>query len=331
MMEQLSVACGGCLALSVVIVVIAFIWGWLQPRIVTVRDEERVVIYSRGRFKRIAGPGWVFFLGAFDKIERRVNVLSRPDDYSVANLFVGGIPVGLTINIWCRFDPQTAAGENRDKLIQMLRFSDFERRQQMEVLLRTALVHRLADLERERNLPQNAGFFAKLEPALPGLPPNDHVLQETRKEVQQSWQSLGVVLDNNMPWVITGLQLSDEMGQLFRRGRVVASLHDQYPQLPDDTVAQIAAGIEGIALSVETLKLDSNLGSNARVERFTNLKGGSKRVKYDTAEAAPESATGSDEVPAPETVPSPPPRLSKSDLQVLKRVPPNQGSDRASA
>jgi hypothetical protein len=330
MIEQLVAVCGGCMALGAVIFVIAFIWGWLQPRIETVRDEERVVIYSRGRFKKMAGPGWVFRLGAFDTVERHLNVRFQPDHYSVPGLFVGGIPVGLTINMWCRFDPQSVTGSDQKKLAQMVRFTDAERRQQMEVLLRTSLVHRFAALEAERNLPPNASYFTKLQPVLPGLPLNDRILGELRDDIEQSWRTLGMFLDTSMPLVITDLQLPDEVRESFKRGRIVDFLRDQYPQLSDAMLAQITNSLLDKPLPAENLVVDGSLGGSTRVERITNLKSGPTKLKFDHSEPAPDPTASSAEEAAPESLPLPP-RLSKSDLQVLKRVPPDHGSDRASA
>ena len=123
----------------VAIVVLYFmLTGLLGMRFHVVPEEKRLVIYRLGKFQRVAGPGVVITWGT-DTIEREINARNEPHNLRVDNLFMKGVSFGYTLNMWLRTDLVGAAAGNRDRLRELVLFSDREREQQITVKLREAL------------------------------------------------------------------------------------------------------------------------------------------------------------------------------------------------
>ena len=73
-------------------------------------------------------PVWSCSTAGVDEVVRTINIRNEPENYRVDNLLSYGLPFGYTLNFWRHTDLTTAAGDDREKLVQMALFSDDERR-----------------------------------------------------------------------------------------------------------------------------------------------------------------------------------------------------------
>lgn len=323
-----------------VLVVGAFII-YLKPGLKFVPQEKRLVIYRAGHYHGIAGPGPVILWRRIDTEERTINVREQPTTYTVDNLFIYGVPIGLTFSIWSAFEPVQATGNDRDQLIRLVVFSDHERQSQVLLMLRNILVQELGAIELAHPLPATASIGEKLLPIIPGLPICNGMLERTRTRLQTDMRTIGFVLNPARPILITGLKPPESVSKGFDRERVLSFLRPQFPNLPDDVLAQLYTSIEKLDLPTLQRFVVQNEGNlSTRIEQRTeNAQGGQTRITMQTpmtgdaanmAAQPPVNATPA----APRPAPAPPPatdELRPSDLTVLKRVPRGAASDQRRA
>ena len=212
------------------------------------KEEDRVVVYRRGRFHRIGGPGWVF-LGPYETIERTLTVRDQPRTASISQLFVYGIPIGFTFSFWGRVDPVTAAGGNPNLLRDMAMFEEYEREQQVLLKIRDSFMRRVAELEKNRPLSEHTTIIEKIIPILPGSPECNWLLNQVRVDLLRTLPLVGVYLNINRPVTVTGIIAPPEVLQEFSWGRMIELLRRDYPNLTEDRLAQMVAAIEGLVRS----------------------------------------------------------------------------------
>lgn len=316
-----------------VLVVGAFII-YAKPNLQFVPQEKRLVIYRAGHFHNIVGPGPVLLWRLVDTEERTINVREQPNIYTIESLFIYGVPIALTFSIWSAFDPVQATGNDRDQLIRLVVFSDHERQSQMLLMLRNILVQELGAIELAHPLPATASIGEKLLPIIPGLPICNGMLERTRTRLQTDMRTIGFVLNPARPILITGLKPPESVSKGFDRERVLSFLRPQFPNLPDDVLAQLYTSIEKLDLPTLQRFVVQNEGNlSTRIEQRTeNAQGGQTRITMQTplpgeAAQAPNTAARPpvSATPAPpRSAPAPSPaadELRPGDLMVLKRVP----------
>ena len=303
----------------------------LRTRVHIVPEGEQIVVYQLGRFQRVAGPGPVLLNRALDTVERTITVRDEPANYRVANLFSYGLPFGYTLNFWRRTDLAAAARDGHAQLRQLALFSDDERRNQVNTLLRETLVHTLARLEQQHPLPAAAGIVDKLLPVLPGIPRCDELLSLLHQELARRLPAVGVYVNMRQPIVIQTVHVGDDIVESFSRGRKVALLREQWPGLTPEMLLQAFSAIEGLdQLPQSHFVLDAGgAAAAAQVEVRPTDEVARPRVKMRPVAAPPPPPA--QEVAAPQSQPSVSgeERLSPDDLSVLKQVPPIAHEQRA--
>ncbi|MEZ4613938.1 MAG: hypothetical protein R2867_00285 [Caldilineaceae bacterium] len=216
-MSDFLLALFALLFVGLVLYLIAY-WGFgLRFRVVP--EEKRLVIYRLGKFYRVAGPG-VVPTWRFDTIERELNARDEPHNLRVDNLYMHGIPFGYTLNMWLRNDPVAVAGDDKARLHELALFNDRERKQQIEVKLREALVHVVTRIQEGHKLRKNALTFEKLLPIFPGLPLCEQLLEQLKDELKVSLPSIGIKLNENQPITITVLHLTQTILNGFKQGHI---------------------------------------------------------------------------------------------------------------
>jgi hypothetical protein len=342
-----------CLGLVLLLALVA-LGSAFYRRVRIVKEEERIVVYRRGRFDRIDGPGWTF-LGPYETIERTLNVRDQPKTASVAQLFLYGIPIGFTFSFWARVDPVVAAGGSAARLKDMAMFEDYERDQQVDLKIRDSFVRRVAELEKGRSLSTSATIVEKVIPILPGSPECTWLLNQVRNDLVRTLPLVGVFLNTTHPMTVNGIIIPPEMMAGFTRGRMKDLLKLYFPDLPEERLAQMVGSIEGW----ETMRrYDFEQKGSAAQQvvpemRIGNAEEGMK-VKLqsppqpqpaepradDVARAArarerpvpvypvQKPVDGSRARPSNEPLPE---KLAKSDLSYLKSVPPKSQEERSVA
>jgi hypothetical protein len=296
----------------------------LGLHIVQVREEQRLVIYRRGRFNRVDGPGWVR-MTRFETIERRLNVRDATKNFTVVGLFIFGVPIGFTLNFWLRTDLQRAAAGDFNVLRRLAMFTDGERDQQVAVEIMESFKRRIAELERHKeNTGQMPGnIVEQIIPILPGSPDCEELLGRVKGDLMRKLPSVGAVIDPSHPLIITSIIPPPEMLAGFSRGRILALLRLSLPQLPEDKLANMLAAIEGLS------------GMTTRVHDIRGPEGAppttSYRIRGDNIEptflgtaaqpAALAQAEPARAIPIIDAVPAKEEEVSSVDLKVLKRVP----------
>lgn len=306
---------------------------YLRPGLQTVPQEERLVIYRLGHFYSIAGPGPVFLLRRIDEVRRTFSVREQPTSYRVDNLFINGVPIALTLSIWAAFDPVRAVGNDHANQTRLIVFNDFERNAQVVLALRHILVQELGAIEQAHPLPAQATMGDKILPIIPGLPICNGMLARVRERLRDDMRTIGFVLNLTQPILITSIQPPESVSKGFDRERVMSFLRPQFPDLPDDVLAQLYTSIEKLDLpTLQRFVVQNERNLSTRIEQRTgNAQGGQTRVSVQTPAASdaaavsgqpPVSATAPASQPAPASSPSPAEdELAPGDLTVLKRVP----------
>lgn len=302
-----------------------------------VPEERRLVVYRLGRFNRITGPGMVFVVPGMEQIVRTLEVRDHPLEVTVPGIFAYGVPNDLTLDLWCSFDLVRAAGGNMAKLAQHVQVSEVERRQQVEVKMREALVSQVADLEKNKPLAAGATPLDGVLALAPGTERYSALLAGVKNELEKSLPSIGVILNTSQPITLTGRVIPDAIINAIKRmqGRQIDSqwltryanqLRQQFPEISSVVLDQMLASVDGVDVgNVQRLRLEQDERTDAQVELEVPM-GGS-----DTPEvvAKPKIRLGDSETrrPAvaakavPELPAVKPDHLTKSDLAVLKRVP----------
>ncbi len=315
--------------LGIMLVAIAIVI-WLQPQWETVAEEERIVVYRLGHFYNIAGPGPVFLLRRIDEVRRTFSVREQPTSYRVDNLFINGVPIALTLSIWAAFDPVRAVGNDHANQARLIVFNEFERNAQVVLALRHILVQELGAMEQAHPLPAQATMGDKILPIIPGLPVCNGMLARVRERLRDDMRTIGFILNLTHPILITSIQPPESVSKGFDRERVMSFLRPQFPNLPDDVLAQLYTSIEKLDLPTLQRFVVQNEGNlSTRIEqRMENAQGGQTRVSVQTPAGDATAAAARPPItvtpPASQPAPAPPPaadELLPSDLAVLKRVP----------
>lgn len=318
----------------------------LKASLQVVHHEKRLVIYRLGRFHRVVGPGLVLVIPKLEQAVRTIEVRDHPIEVTVPGVFAFGVPNELTLNLWCSFDLMQAAGGDREKLSRLVQITDGERRRQVEVKMREALVNQISDLQKRMPLPATATTMDGVVALVPGSPRYTELLKGVQRELEQSLPSVGVILNPAHPIVLTGRNLSDEVVEAIkrRRGREIDSewltnyvdkLRQRFPGVSNAVLAQMLASIEGVdAGKVQRLLLEQESGVEADVEYEMSRDGEGPNII--TKPRAKKRDAGTQRQPAhPEThseSPSQPSRpLTQDDLAILKRVPRRDRNQRLSA
>ena len=311
------------IAILIVVLISVFFVRLFKSGYEIVPEEERVIIYHLGRFARVAGPGMVLLSRRQDTIQRRFSIRNEPSDYFVDGLFVYGIPMGLTLNMWRRYDPVKAAKGDQEKLRDLVLFEESERRSHLEVKLRDALVRQIGAIEQKEPLGPTANIIDRLLPILPGVPACAAILTNVQQDLAKVLPSLGLFLDVNHPIVITRLHPPEDLIRGFSRDRAASLLRLQFPNLSDSMMVHMLESIEGLEpLRIhEFRQVGNNAGTGAATEARWVEDDTMFRVPLTGAPsqspARPQNPTeATSEQPVSETT-----RLTHSDLALLKRVP----------
>ena len=312
--------------LWIVYVLLAILLVWavimlLRTRVVAVIEvpqEERVVLYRFGQFSRLAGPGLVT-LALYEREKRRINFRSEFGEYRTNTFyFINGIPFNYTISFWRRYDLVTAANGDRTRLAELVQYTDDERRHHLVTKLHEALYASVQVIQQKYPAPDEASIATKLLPILPGMPGCGELLALVKAELQRTLPTVGVIMDTLHPLSITNVHVTPEVIDSFGRGRSLAMLREQFPDLPADLLLQAFSAIEG--LDMHTVRLYMNGGEVHEVK----VEG----EKVEGYKVTPTSAQ-SEQSRSPRRSPQPSPvesdegeHLSKDDLRVLKRLPP---------
>lgn len=291
------------------------------PRII--HEGERRVVFRLGRFDRIAGPGINLVLRGIETEQRTFISRNEPRSFKIAQLFCYGIPVGLTFNVWSRFDPE-AATRDLQRLTDMILLNDEERLQQMGVKVRQALVDELGLLEALNPLPEGASNLRKLAPVIASSPVCARLLRSVAARLVRDLPVLGVLLDPTQPITITDLQIAPDLLGTFQRERLVPELRRQFPNLPDDMLLQMVANLEGVtpppATQRKHIALDSN-GGNLGMDNYLVDEDGVLGL-HQPAGMRPGALPPPARPDPSQEIERPAERLSPEDLAVLKRFPP---------
>jgi hypothetical protein len=153
----------------VIVVLIVLLINLLRASTHVVPEEKRLVIYRLGRFNRLVGPGMVQVIPGLEQVVRTLEVRDHPMDVTISSIFAFGVPNDLTLNLWCSFDVAEAAGNDKKKLTKLVHLSDAERRKQVEVKMREALVKHLAIIQKEMPLPQESTSLDGVIALAPGM------------------------------------------------------------------------------------------------------------------------------------------------------------------
>lgn len=308
------------LPLFFILVIIGVIYLLTQSKIQIVPEEERLVVYRLGRFHHIAGPGPVVLQRSLDEVKRTFSVRDEPHNVRVNGLFMNGVPFGYTLNFWYRFDLKAAAGEDRERLVNLVQFSNEERERQVATKVREALVTSATKIEHSYK-PAGTDFVHKLLPILPGLPESDALLKETRQHLSTTLRLVGAILNEAHPLTVTNIHLGDDIIKSFSRGRVATLLSESFPNLSPDMLLQAVSSIEGIDMPTQRVVFEGGGNTNAAMDFRVDEDGPSARVRVP-----PRGGMGNHQSPQESSVPTsqPPPvaaPLNNEDWQVLKQVP----------
>lgn len=319
----------------VLLVILIMLYRAIRATTHVISEEQRWVIYRLGRFHRVAGPGPVQILPRLDRVMQTFEVRDRPLEVAVPGIFAFGLPNDLTLNLWCSFDPVRAAGGDKDRLVRLVQLNDAERRDQVAVKARQALVNRLAELQEQMPLPAQPQVMDQVAALAPGSPRYNTLINAIREDLERTLPSVGVLLDTGQPIILTKRGLSEEILEAIKRRRgwemdsqwltgYVEDLRRRFPDLniSRTMLSQILASLPGVDLgNVQRLLLEQEPGTRAEVEFEMNREREGANIIVKPKQARPE----------PIQEPTAPPPLTESDLAVLKRVPRNQRNQQLSA
>jgi polyhydroxyalkanoate synthesis regulator phasin len=245
------------LAIAEIIVLILLVAVSIKASIKTVPQKKRLIIYRLGRFHRCAGPGLVVMIPFLEQVVHTLEVHERPLEVTIPGVFAFGIPNDLTFYLACRFDSARAAAGDQEKLANLMEISESERYRQIEVGMRVALVHQIAELQKRMPLPDKARMTDGVVALAPGSERYNALLEGLKRELEKSLPTIGVILSTTHPIVITGRRISDDIIEAIkqRRRRILESesltesvdnLRQQFPDMTNTSLAQILGSIAGI-------------------------------------------------------------------------------------
>jgi hypothetical protein len=320
----------GVIVATAVIMTIYLLVQTRAVNVIEVPQEERVVLYRFGEFSRLAGPGIVTLAG-YEREKQRINVRSEYGEYRTNGYyFINGVPFNYSISFWRRYDLHAAASGDTARLAELVQYTDDERRQHLVTKLHEAMYACVQVIQKKYPVPDKesdkATIAAKLLPILPGMPGCDELLALVKTELLCTLPTVGVIMDTLHPLAITNVHVTPEVIDSFGRGRSLAMLREQLPDVSSDLLLQAFTAIQGLDMHTVRLYMD---GGTVREVKMggENIEG--YKVRTDVAEqtARREVASSPLRTPPPVTIDEEE-RLSKADLSVLKRLPP-AGAQRA--
>lgn len=334
-------------AIIALIVVGLVVYNILRATTRIVPEGQRLIVYRLGRFNRVVGPGMVQVIPALEQVTRTLEVRDHPLEVTVKGIFAYGVPNDMTLDLWCSYDLVRAAAGSRAKLALFVQMSDTERRQQVEVKMREALVNQVALLEQHLPLPPKSTPLDGVIALAAGTERYNKLLAGVKDELEKSLPSIGVVLNTTQPITLTGRGIPDVIIEAIKRmqGRQIDSrwltkyadeLRQQFPDISSAVLDQMLASIDGVDIgNMQRLRLEQDDKTDAQVELEVPIDGSETpnviakpKVKLGEREAKPQAATPRSTAPS---APAPATGLSKSDLAVLKRVPRSKSEERLSA
>lgn len=319
------------------------IWRWIRSNVRVVPHEQRLVVYRLGYFHRIAGPGLVHLIPGLDRVKGEYVVRDEPVDCAVDEIFIYGVPMGVTIRLWASFDLKKAAGGDQEKLGNFVQFGYIERRRQVTAKVRETLIDQVEVLERENPLPDTASIVERILPLIPGTPQSKEMLRNAEIQLEETLPSVGAVLDITQPVTIAGLSPSQQLVDALERQRVttidrerlsdyIDVLRDRLPTVPDAMLAQIVAALDGLdSVKVQTLLLQGEADTSAEIRYDVDEEGVQSYLKPSRRESAEEFERMLDQSSGEQLPLQPKVLLDESDLSVLKRVPRDNQDERSTA
>lgn len=289
-------------------------------KFLVIPQEERAVIYRFGRFQRLVGPG-IVMLTRLEREVQRVNVRSEFGEYRTNTYyFINGVPFNYTVSFWRRYDLVAAARGNMARLAELVQYTDDERRQHLVTKLHEAMFACVQTIQKKYAAPDTAAVAAKLLPILPGMPGCNELLALVKAELQRTLPTVGVIMDTLHPLAITNVHVTPEVIDSFGRGRSLAMLREQLPDVSPEVLLQAFSAIEG--LDMHTVRLYMNGGAVREVKMEGENVEGYKVMPSAVEQAERREITASPLRTPPPVVTDDNERLSKADLSVLKRLPP---------
>jgi hypothetical protein len=304
-------------AIFLLVVFVVALYKLFRMTTQVVPQEQRYVIYRMGKFDRILGPGPVTIFPSVDKVEKIIKVHDHPHEINMQGIIAYGVPNDLKVNFWCKYDIEQAAGKNRRKLLEFVQVSEAERRQQVQAKLHEALVRQIAEIEQRMPLPSKATLMDRVAALAPGSPRYNELLKGLKFDLSRVLPTIGVVLSQDHPVLLTGRNIADEIADAIKRQRgremdsewlmkYAGELRKEFPGISNSMLAQMLLSIEGIDVgTIQRLFVDQNGDAQAKVEVETSADGTS-RPKVVVKPSAQKQKSA---------------RLTESDLSVLKRVP----------
>lgn len=331
------------IAIIALIVVGLVVYNVLRATTRIVPEGQRLVVYRLGRFHRVVGPGLVQVIPALEQVSRTLEVRDHPLEVTVKGIFAYGVPNDLTLDLWCSYDLVRAAAGSKVKLALFVQMSDTERRQQVEVKMREALVNQVALLEKQMPLPPNSTPLDGVIALAAGTERYNKLLAGVKEELEKSLPSIGVMLNPAQPITLTGRGIPDVIIEAIKRmqGRQIDSkwltryadeLRQRFPEISSAVLDQMLASIDGVDVgNMQRLRLEQDANTGAQVEMEVPMDGSDNpavvakpKIKLGERQAQPHRS-------AALSAPAEAAGLSKSDLSVLKRVPRRQKEERMSA
>ncbi|HXW01638.1 MAG TPA: hypothetical protein VEC93_24720, partial [Anaerolineae bacterium] len=273
----------------------------------------------------------------------------HPMEVTVPGIFAYGVPNDLKLNLWCSFDLVRAAANNRHKLASLAHLTDAERRQQVEVKMREALVNQIAELQNRKPLPEGATPLDGVIALAPGTDRYNDLISGLKDELANTLPPVGVILNTSHSITVTGRNIPDVIIDAIKRtqGRQIDSqwltkyanqLREQFPEISSAVLDQMLASIEGVDVgNVQRLRLEQDEHTQAQVEVEVPLDGADTagiiakpKVKLADTETRSQAAPAAARREPASASPGPQ-HLTKNDLAVLKRVPRQQPDQRKSA
>jgi hypothetical protein len=245
------------LAIAEIIALILLVAVSIKASIKIVPRKKRLIIYRLGRFHRCAGPGLVMMIPFLEQVVRTLELHERPVEVTIPGVFAFGIPSELTFNLVCSFDLVRAAAGDQEKLANLVQISEAGRSRQIEVEMRRALVHQIAELQKRMPLPNKARMIDGVVALAPGSERYDALLEGLKRELEESLPTIGVILSDTHPIVMIGRNIPDEIVEAIRRNRrrtlenewlmdTADKLRQQFPDMTNTFLAQILGSIAGI-------------------------------------------------------------------------------------
>jgi hypothetical protein len=311
-----------------------------------VPHDRRLGIYRMGRFHRVAGPGPVMVLPGLEQVAREFRVRNEPLTVTVDGLFPFGVPVNMTLNLWCRFDLAAASREDHNKLADLVHLANAERHQQVRVKVREAVIRQIANLESRRPVPDDASILDRVMALGLGTPRYNELLDAVKEDLNYILPSVGAILDLTQPVTLTKRDISTEIIDAAKRRRsraidsewltgYVDEIRQRYPDLSSELLFQILSALDGVDTGqLHRLLLDSDASGQQEVEY--EISGGQEGPNIITKtqrkrDQAVSQTRATPQYTDAETAPQPSTRLTKDDLTILKRVPRRRRDQKLSA